>query len=245
MTDNDRLDKIMKLLRKAESTTPEEAELLTEKATELMVRYSIDEAMLAAARGEETPEEIVQATIDIKGVYSMAHMSTAHRIALSMKLRCFYSKASASHIRFNIIGYESDISACKFLFASMQVQCATALSAFDRANPFPGYYSAMEKFKRRRSFITGFADGLGTRLERANKVARADAAAAHGTGMELVLQSKEARVDQWYDEKYGKMMRGRSRGYHVGSGYNDGHRAGRIADTGGSSVSGRRKALGR
>src|SRR5437868_13324419 len=51
MTQDKWADKIAALLRKAESTTPEEAELLMAKAQELMAKYAIDEAMLNAARG--------------------------------------------------------------------------------------------------------------------------------------------------------------------------------------------------
>ena len=48
------LDRVRKLLAKAEdeSVTPPEAQALTAKAAELMARYGIDRAMLAAARPE-------------------------------------------------------------------------------------------------------------------------------------------------------------------------------------------------
>ena len=44
--------RITALLAKAESTTPEEAELLTAKAGDLMLKYSIDQARLSAATTE-------------------------------------------------------------------------------------------------------------------------------------------------------------------------------------------------
>ena len=48
------LDRVRKLLAKAEdaSVTPPEAEALTAKAAELMAKYGIDRALLAAARPE-------------------------------------------------------------------------------------------------------------------------------------------------------------------------------------------------
>src|SRR5262250_3153851 len=48
------LDRVRKLLAKAEAegVTPPEAEALTAKAAELMARYGIDRARLAAARPE-------------------------------------------------------------------------------------------------------------------------------------------------------------------------------------------------
>ena len=52
--DNDLLDRVRKLLAKAEDEgcTPEEAEALTAKAAELMARYGIDRALLGALRPE-------------------------------------------------------------------------------------------------------------------------------------------------------------------------------------------------
>jgi len=48
------LDRVRKLLAKAEdeSCTPPEAEALTAKAAELMAKYGIDRALLAAVRPE-------------------------------------------------------------------------------------------------------------------------------------------------------------------------------------------------
>ena len=50
------LDKVRKLLAKAEdpACTPAEAEALTAKATELIAKYGIDQAVLAAQRPEPT-----------------------------------------------------------------------------------------------------------------------------------------------------------------------------------------------
>jgi len=55
------LDKVRKLLAKAEAegVTPQEAEALTDKAAELIARYGIDRARLAAAKPET--DEIIRA----------------------------------------------------------------------------------------------------------------------------------------------------------------------------------------
>ena len=57
MSEKNYADMINKLLRKAESTTPEEAEALFAKAQELMVKYAIDEAMLNAAKGKQREKD--------------------------------------------------------------------------------------------------------------------------------------------------------------------------------------------
>ena len=53
-TDNPLLARVRKLLAKAEAegTTPDEAQSLTAKAAELMARYGIDRALLAAQQPE-------------------------------------------------------------------------------------------------------------------------------------------------------------------------------------------------
>ena len=60
------LDKVRALLAKAESTEfPEEAGALTSRAQQLMARYSIDHALLAAqtgSRGEKPPDAAFPST---------------------------------------------------------------------------------------------------------------------------------------------------------------------------------------
>lgn len=70
MSDDRMITKVMGLLAKAESTTPEEAEALLAKATELMVRHEIDEAMLASAQGRLV-DEVIEKKITFKGTYAL------------------------------------------------------------------------------------------------------------------------------------------------------------------------------
>ena len=60
------LDRVRKLLAKAEdeSCTPPEAQALTAKAAELMAKYGIDRALLAAVRPETDPPSSRMLDID-------------------------------------------------------------------------------------------------------------------------------------------------------------------------------------
>src|SRR5688572_5573226 len=78
MTEDTIIDKITKLLAKAESTTPEEAEALTAKATELMMRWSIDEAVIEARRvGAGKVDQVVEKKIWVSGIYWKANRDIA------------------------------------------------------------------------------------------------------------------------------------------------------------------------
>src|ERR1700721_1050685 len=82
------LDRVRKLLAKAEAegVTPPEAEALTAKAAELMARYGIDRARLAAARPDtDRPGSRV---IDIDNPWGHASMCSATRRIWSGRTSC-------------------------------------------------------------------------------------------------------------------------------------------------------------
>jgi len=67
-----KVELIAKLLAKAERTTPEEAEALTEHAERLMVKYGVEQALLDERRARlgQTREEIVQERMLFTGTYA-------------------------------------------------------------------------------------------------------------------------------------------------------------------------------
>lgn len=73
------IDKVLKLLAKAESTTEAEAEALTAKAAELMMREAIDEAMLAKAQGK-TLDEIITRKFTFERSYALPMQQLAFAI---------------------------------------------------------------------------------------------------------------------------------------------------------------------
>src|SRR5690606_33971635 len=82
-----KLDLITKLLAKAESTTPEEAEALTEHAERLMLKYGIEQARIdeQRARRGEAQEEIVKERMLFTGAYARDLREIGIRVAAALE----------------------------------------------------------------------------------------------------------------------------------------------------------------
>lgn len=254
-------DKIAKLLRKAETTTPEEAEALVAKAQELMTTYAISEAMIAKATGNSKPEEIIRKVISYTGIYRSALFDIGNAIGVANGCRTMISNVTWSkphRTDLILIGFQSDVDRAVMLDASVQIQAASAFHRWvkESAELFR-FMSNMDKYKEKRDFFMGFASGLSGKLAAANRAAREtaakDEAARAGVdnkaateSVALVLRSRKDQVNDWMDQQYGKTLRSVSRRYSGGSGAGrgEGRIAGRNADTGGSRL-GNRKSIGR
>ena len=96
------LDRVRKLLAKAEAegVTPPEAEALTAKAAELMARYGIDRARLAAARPDtDRPGSRV---IDIDNPWAQVRAHLLAGLAGAMRCQCVllqHERAGRAHPR--------------------------------------------------------------------------------------------------------------------------------------------------
>lgn len=244
-------DKIGKLLAKAESTTPEEAELLLQKAQELMSRYSIDEAMVAAARGVESAEKVVEERIVYTGIFREAAFDIGRALVEPNECRHLISRRGNT-TTLVVIGFEGDVSRVKMLDASVQIQARGALLRWQKDQDRT-HMSSMQWYKARREFLFGFSEGLRSQLDAAHKKAVKEAKADEkpspdspsSGSVEIVLRDKKQRVTDWIDEKYGRLST-TSRRYSSG-GYaarGAGHDAGRRADASGrGKVSGSAREL--
>lgn len=127
MTDEKMLDRVRKLLSKAERAGSEhEAEAFTAKATELMLKYAIDEAMLQS-KGEKPNEKIVAKRVTVEG-YAKAKLTLMHKVAAGLGLKSVeytMSRRGWSTGAGEVLGWESDVAAFDVLFASLQMQAAT------------------------------------------------------------------------------------------------------------------------
>lgn len=249
MTETDKFaDKIAKLLRKAESTTPEEAELLIAKAQELMVTYAIDEEMLARVTGDLRKERdhIVEETIEYTGLFREALRDVGSAIAGANDVRTLISswpryegRKRVKVARLHIVGFSEDVRRVHMLNASLQIQAAAAQLQWWSEKDRSGY-SRQEAWQSRRTFLFGFAQGVREKLfaarKRGEEQAQMNVAArdpnAGADSVALMLRDKRSQVKDWIDQKYGQSLRGVSRNYKHGSGYGDGVNAGRRADTG-------------
>lgn len=252
-------DKIAKLLAKAESTTPEEAELLQSKAQELMTRWQIDEAMVQAARGfDQTSHEIVMEEFVVVGIYRfplaqlcryVTSVNDCKRVILEGKnQRTIDGKLFRETIVFETVGYKSDLDRARMMFASLQLQAVRAENAWWKENePFHAHEKRGGHYSRRQ-FLFSFADAVGLRLHAAKQKAQQAAEQEYDnadTSVALVLRDKSSMVLEKYEELYPGVETHKASTYKGGAyqAHQAGKEAGEKADLGGNKVGGSRKSL--
>ena len=236
---------IAQLLAKAESTTEAEAEALRERAIALMLKYSIDEATLAARSGaERANEQVITERVPFAGIYAQALAEGFYRVAeATQSVRAAVGKVSPKSHYVLLVGYQSDVEQIKLLIASLALQAVSALNEFWEVakHDIPSDYKPMEKFKERRQFLIGFMQGVSRRLAEARRVAVSDA----GPGTELVLRNRLTAVDEFItSSNMFKTGRASRRAYGSALAQQAGVAAGRNANTGETAVGPRRRQIG-
>jgi hypothetical protein len=240
-----RLATVRGLLAKAEATAfPEEAEAFFAKASELIARYAIDEAVLWADADDaarDHPDEvrlvlhapyIGQKAVLVAAV-ARAHGCVAVRLGAEPGTR-----AEA----ISVVGFPNELRWVEALVTSLLVQLTSAMLA-----RCPVGLTAAGSAGWRRSFIIGFADEVAGRLEADRSASSAAVDLADRTGgrsTAMVLADRDDEVRQDLRRRYPRLRtswtsRGDSR-----SGAAEGRRAGREASLGRGGITGRR-ALGR
>jgi hypothetical protein len=249
--------KIRGLLAKAESTEfPDEAEQLTSKAMDLMVRYHIDEAQLRDSRGDTTAPSVVQFVIPVDAPYAKLKGPLLATIAqhfggqtVTVPRAWGVSKARNSRGRrfplwahgtdVTVFALSSDRQAITVLFASLMVQATRQMARLT-----PPYNPSLRRREDTTAFLTswfmGFIAGVDERFKqmRHEAVTEGDI----GTGTELVLANDAARVAAAFTAAFPdtKPVRHTTRG----SAYASGQSAGRNTDLNQSRI-GARTALPR
>jgi hypothetical protein len=225
------LDRIRKLLAKSEAqgTTPPEAEALTAKAAELMARYGIDRALLAAA--QPATARPASRIIDIPNPWSAVRAHLLSGLATAMRCQCVLLTPERSGSRVHVFGYASDLERADLLYTSLLLQMAHALAAA----PVPGGVRSMRAW--RRSWLLGFTSAVIARVAEAENRAAAGpgAAPATGPGTALVLADRALVVRREVEQAY--PVTRRARVTFTGTGYQDGYRKGGTADIGGTRIS--------
>jgi len=218
--DDRMLSKIRALLAKAESTEfTEEAEALSARAQELMAKYSIDHALLAAQSGER--EEPSGRRIPVDSPYDEPKGTLLNVIALANRCRAIWSKDVGL---MTVVGFAADLDAVELLFTSLLVQANTAML---RAGAKKDEFGRSRTRAFRQSFLVSYAIRIGERLEEATAHATAEAvdeltaaerdrAGAVRSGTDLVpfLAARQQAVDDTVDELFGGNLK-RGRGARV------------------------------
>ena len=172
-TDNPLLARVRKLLAKAEAegTTPDEAQSLTAKAAELMARYGIDRALLAAQQPETDQPTDRKINVDNPWARVQGHLLCG--LASAMRCQCVILPRSGPGTRIHVFGYASDIERTDVLYTSVLVQMWHGLAAAE----VPSWSRSARAW--RRSWLLGFTSAVITRVRATEQRAAAQAEHEH------------------------------------------------------------------
>ena len=229
------LDRVRKLLAKAEdeSCTPPEAEALTAKAAELMAKYGIDRALLAARRPETDHPADRKVDIDNPWARIQAHLLCG--VAAAMRCQCVLLPRPDPGTRIHIFGFASDIERTDVLYTSLLLQMWQGLGTAQ----IPGWSRSPRAW--RRSWLLGFISAVVSRVRAAEQDATTRAtspAAAEGQRMTLVLADRRQVIMRNIEHAY--PVTRKTQMTYSGSGYGAGYTEGQRADIGASRL--RRRA---
>lgn len=230
------LARVRSLLAKAESSTFEgEAESYNAKASELIARYGIDRAMLAAS-GTVT-DDIATVMIAIDDPYSRDKAHLLSCIAQPMRCRTLLHRFGQRITDVTIFGYQSDLDRVEMLYTSLLLQAATQLK---KVRPKQSDYRRESVAAYRRTWLHGFASEVLVRLTKAETSAtQAHTSEPGSRSAALVVQTRTEMVTKAYNDEYGSLKSAKRRQL-TGSGYRDGRQAGERANLGnGSALTGR------
>lgn len=237
------LARIRKLLAKAEdpAATAEESETYTAKASELMARFGIDRALLAAS--DSSLDVVGDRVVVLERPYAAEKAVLVSEVASSLGCRVVRRTRypdGCKQLSVHLFGHRSDLQRAEILFTSLLLQAMRALAR----TPVP-LWDHPAAF--RRSWLVGFAGSVGRRLRSAEREAAAGAEegfAARGTTTSLVLADRSAAVEAARDAAYPDLQLAAPRRLS-GTGGADGWAAGQHADLGGTRLAARRRALPR
>jgi hypothetical protein len=220
------LDRVRKLLVKAEAVgvTPAEAEALTAKAAELMAKYGIDRALLAARRPEtDRPADRI---IDITNPWARVQAHMLCGLAAAMRCQCVILPRPSPGTRIHMFGFASDIERADVLYTSLLVQMWQGLAVAEA----PAWSRNIRAW--RRSWLLGFASAVVGRVRAAEQQAESQAVTPSGDGSKtaLVLADRNQVIQRNLAVAYPHIRK--SRVTYTGSGYGAGYSEGQRADIG-------------
>jgi hypothetical protein len=236
--DDRRLDTVRALLAKAEATEfPSEAEAFFAKASELIARYAIDDALLwADGDSGDAPDEL---RLTVHAPYLAQKAVLVHAVAEAQGCRAVRLIASAGERREQIavVGFASDLRWVETLVTSLLVQLTSAM-----LDQCPSGLTPSASAGWRRSFIVGFAEIVADRLEtdRRDRVVAHDGSASVSSSTALVLVERGEEVTVEFRRRFPRIRSSWASSGSSRSGAAAGRRAGQEASFGSRSVAGRR-----
>lgn len=248
MSDGDKmLERVRRLLSKAEgAATDAERDAYNAKAAELIARYGIDEALLAAQ--QQAPQHAADRVVVLDPPYARDKGSLLAAVAGPLRVRAVLRQvrspgpSSANALSMHLFGMAADLERVDVLYTSLLVQAAHGLAVVrpKRVTESVAAY--------RRSWMIGFAYIIQQRLamaeaemQRRAEAATGSGAASTGPSVSLVLADRTALVDAAVLSAYPRLRSARGR-LLSGSGSAEGAAAARRADLGGQRLGRRRRA---
>jgi hypothetical protein len=230
------LARVRKLLAKAEDAgvTAAEAQALTAKAAELMAKYGIDRALLAAERPEtDRPADRI---IDVGNPWARVQAHLLCGLAAALRCQCVILPRPGSRI--HMFGFSSDLERTDVLYTSLLVQMWQGLAA----EQVPAWSRSPRAW--RRSWLLGFATAVVARVRAAEQEATSRATAPQGrSGSQtaLVLADRALVIRRNIEQAY--PVTRKSQVTYSGSGYGAGYAQGQRADIGTTRLRGSVRAL--
>lgn len=229
------LSKVRALLAKAEdpAATTAEAEAFTAKATELMAKYGIEQALLA----DHSPDagKPGNRILTMTAPWGTEKARLAYFLAEAVGCKAVRLEKEDATERVHVFGFGADLERAELLYTSLLLQMTSGL-----ARVRPPAWESPRAF--RRSWLLGFRTEVVARVQAVEKRAAAEATPAPGRSTELVLADRATLVRSALAVEYPEIRRSRSR--YSGSGYGDGKAAGSRANIGQPGLAGSRRAIG-
>jgi hypothetical protein len=247
------VDRVRKLLAKAESTTnPHEAEAFSTKAAELIAAHRID---VQHVRDSLSHGSLGLRQVPLgRGAYVRARLSLLMAVATNHDCEVVFQTGPDGTTAV-VAGYESDLDITELLYGSLHTQAATQMATLRRRTP-----AATQSY--RRAFLFGYSRRIGDLLAESRRRPAEPAApssprrnAAQPSLFDEQIDAVEAaalpdllaraeRVKEFAARSFGRVSTAAPPRPAQASGWNDGHRAAGRADLGRQRIPGR-KALGR
>ncbi|THA77100.1 DUF2786 domain-containing protein [Streptomyces sp. A0642] len=230
------LGKVRALLRQAENSgvTEEEARVFLDKATELMAKYGIEQAMLDDV---SEPGRPVDKVVDVHPPYVKEARRLLSWIAHEMRCHAIYPGGKDNRHRVHLFGFDADLHATEVLFTSLRFQMLSGADTADALHRPEG--EDVRAYKR--SWMLGFMREVTARIGAAQRAARAAAdeqqadplpADSGGRSVALVLADRSAVVEAQVSARYPKLAKARPTKFK-GTGYWQGVADGKHAEIGG------------
>lgn len=238
------LARVRKLLAKAEDSaaTPAEVEAFNTKAADLIARYGIDQAMLAADNPDL--DVVGDRVVVLDAPYARDKAAMLGWVAGALGCRAVHRTrhpGGQKQLSVHLFGHRSNLERTELVFTSLLVQSAHALATV----PVPPWEN---KAAFRRSWLQGFAVSVTRRLQAAERNAHSDAErqqTGDSRSLALVLADRSNEVDHAVQAAYPHLSKSRTRRL-TGGGYTAGWSAGQRAELDTSRLSRRgAPAIGR